>query len=68
MECLLLLEFYLNKHWLTGPQSRLITALPNPQFAVRCATLSAGGDINTTPTQHITFLKIHINIPLFFFS
>ena len=47
MECILLLEFYLNKAWLTSPQSRLLSALPNPQFAVRCATLSAGGKNNT---------------------
>lgn len=41
MECVLLLEHYINKQWLSYPQSRLIGALPNPHFAVCCATYSA---------------------------
>lgn len=41
MECVLLLEHYINKQWLSHPQSRLISALPNPHFAMCCATYSA---------------------------
>ena len=41
MECVLLLEYYINKAWLLPPASRLLTALPNPHFAVRCCTLSS---------------------------
>ena len=41
MECVLLLEHYLNKAWLQAPFSRLINALPTFHFAIRCATLSS---------------------------
>jgi len=41
MECVLLLEFYICKSWLTAPNSRLFNALPAPQFALRCASFSS---------------------------
>jgi hypothetical protein len=41
MECALLLEHYLNKGWLAYPHSRLLSALPNPHFAVCNATYSS---------------------------
>ena len=41
MEMTLLLEFYINKTWIGSPQHRLLQVLPNPHFAIRCATLSA---------------------------
>lgn len=41
MECVLLLEYYINKQWLAAPAARLLTALPNPHFAMRCCSLSA---------------------------
>jgi hypothetical protein len=41
MECLLLLEYYISKAWLMAPASKLLTALPNHHFAVRCVTNSA---------------------------
>ena len=41
MECILLLEFYVNKAWLATPMNRLFNALPAPQFALRCVTFSA---------------------------
>ncbi len=41
MECALMLEFYVNKGWLVAPQSRLLTALPSAQFALRCATFAS---------------------------
>ena len=41
MECLLLLEFYINKQWLSPQSQRLISALPPAHFAIRCATCSS---------------------------
>ena len=41
MECVLLLEHYLNKSWFFSPQNQLMTALPAPHFAMRCITLSS---------------------------
>jgi hypothetical protein len=41
MECVLVLEFYLNRGWLVAPNSRLLTSLPSPHFAIRCVTLSS---------------------------
>ena len=41
MELTLLLEFYINKAWIGAPQHKLLQVLPNPHFAIRCATLSA---------------------------
>jgi len=41
MECVLLLEFFINKNWLNTPEIKLLNALPNAHFAVRCATLSS---------------------------
>lgn len=40
MESLLLLEFYINKTWLTSAQ-KLYNALPNAHFAIRCSTFSS---------------------------
>ena len=40
MEFLLVLEFYINKSWLTSAQ-RLFNALPNAHFAIRCASYSS---------------------------
>ena len=41
LECVLLLEYYINKQWLAYPQSRILAALPNPHFAVCNATYSS---------------------------
>lgn len=41
MECLLILEYYINKAWLTAPANKLLAALPNHHFAVRCVTNSS---------------------------
>eukprot|EP01033_Poteriospumella_lacustris_P001523 gene1523-1100_t len=41
MECVLVLEFYLNRTWLTAPNSRLLSALPSAHFAIRAVTLSS---------------------------
>ena len=41
MECILLLEFYINKNWLIYPHSKLLATLPSPHYAMRCATNSA---------------------------
>jgi hypothetical protein len=41
MECLLVLEYYINKAWLTAPASKLLAALPSHHFAVRCVTNSS---------------------------
>jgi hypothetical protein len=41
MECALLLEHYVSKQWLAYPQSRLLSALPGPHFALTCATYSS---------------------------
>jgi hypothetical protein len=41
MECLLVLEFHVNKSNYFSVQGRLWSALPSAHFAVRCATLSA---------------------------
>lgn len=41
MEYALLLEYYVSKQWLAYPQSRLLSALPNPHFALTCATFSS---------------------------
>jgi hypothetical protein len=41
MECTVVLEHFINKDWLQSPQTRLINALPNYHFALRCASLSA---------------------------
>jgi hypothetical protein len=41
MECVLVLEFYLNRTWLAPPNSRLLSALPSAHFAMRAVTLSS---------------------------
>ena len=41
MECTLVLEYYLNKNWLNSVSQRLLSSLPNAQFAIRCVTCSA---------------------------
>eukprot|EP00981_Chlorochromonas_danica_P010092 scaffold3044_cov176-Ochromonas_danica.AAC.10 len=41
MECVLVLEFYLQRAWLGAPAVRLLQSLPNAHFAVRCATYSS---------------------------
>eukprot|EP01041_Mallomonas_annulata_P004666 gene4666-9256_t len=41
MECTLLLEYYINKTWLSSSEQRLISTLPNAHFAVRCVTPSS---------------------------
>ncbi len=41
MECVLLLEYYINKSWLGFPNVRLLNALPNPHFSIRCCTVSS---------------------------
>ena len=41
MECLLLLEHYINKQWIDNAQGRLLSALPNAHFAIRCCSLAA---------------------------
>jgi hypothetical protein len=41
MECVLLLEFYLNKSWMMNPQSKLLNSLPNAHFAIRATTYSS---------------------------
>jgi ribosomal protein L40E len=35
MECLLVLEFYLNKSWCLNPQAKVLNSLSNPHFAIR---------------------------------
>lgn len=41
MECVLVLEHYIAKQWLSTPHMRLFSALPNAHFALRCVTCSA---------------------------
>lgn len=41
MECTIVLEHFINKEWLKSPQNRLLNALPNFHFALRCASLSS---------------------------
>jgi len=41
IECVLLLEYYINKQWLAYPHNRLLSALPSPHFAVCGATYSS---------------------------
>lgn len=41
MECLLLLEFYINRSWYSNYYSRLLNALPNPHFAIRTCTYAS---------------------------
>jgi hypothetical protein len=41
MESVLLLEYYINKQWIDGDQARVLTALPNFHFAVRCCSLAS---------------------------
>lgn len=41
MECLLVLEFYITKGWLTASHSKLFQALPSSHFALRCCTYSS---------------------------
>ncbi len=41
MECMLLLEHYLRKQWIDGEQARVVAALPNAHFAMRCCSLPA---------------------------
>ena len=41
MECTVILEHFINKDWLKSPQNRLLNALPNFHFALRCASLSS---------------------------
>jgi hypothetical protein len=41
MECVLVLEFYLNRTWLVAPNSRLLSALPSTHFAMRAVTMSS---------------------------
>ena len=41
MECMLLLEHYIRKQWIDGDQARVVAALPNAHFAMRCCSISA---------------------------
>jgi hypothetical protein len=41
MECLLLLEYYINNKWYTGSYDELIGMLPAHQFAIRSPTISS---------------------------
>lgn len=41
MECVLLLEYYIQRQWMLAPNVRLLNALPNAHFAIRCCTLSS---------------------------
>jgi hypothetical protein len=41
MECILLLEFYINKQWLANATARILGALPSAHFAIRQATFSS---------------------------
>lgn len=41
MECLLVLEYFINKGWLASPYNRLLNALALPHFAVKSATSSS---------------------------
>jgi hypothetical protein len=41
MECVLLLEHYINNKWLAAPHNRLLNALPSPHFAMRCCTYAS---------------------------
>jgi hypothetical protein len=41
MECVLLLEFYLNKAWFNSPQNKVLSALPNAHFAIRCVSFAS---------------------------
>lgn len=41
MECILVLEFFINRGWLMSPYHRLINSLALPHFAVKCVTTAA---------------------------
>lgn len=41
MECVVLLEYYINKSWLAAPHNKLLNALPNPHFALRCVSFAS---------------------------
>jgi hypothetical protein len=41
MECVLLLEYYIDKHWFDSSLARLVGALPNHQFAMRCCSYAS---------------------------
>ena len=41
MECLLLLEYYINTKWYISPYDEFINMLPAPHFAIRSATISS---------------------------
>lgn len=41
MECLLILETFINKDWLSSPYNALIQSLPLPHFALKSATISS---------------------------
>jgi len=41
MEAILLLEFYINKGWISGASQKLLNILPSAHFAIRCSTYSS---------------------------
>lgn len=60
MECVLLLEYYINKSWLGAPNVRLLNSLPNAHFAIRCCTLSSVSLRIFCLDKCLLYEKVHI--------